>query len=203
MRRVFFLVVLGLMVTLLIGSACGGDEGGGGEPTPFVSITADDETPGATDAADNPGDGATPEGDDSDSGDEDGDGDSQGLPADFDVCTLLTMEEITGVIGVAVDDGEAFDSPPFYDCQYFTDAGGIDVQLFAGTRDDVEFYFEIGHESDEKVDDVADGAYWDDDLNSLEVLSGNYTVAISSAGTGEVSLEQAIDLAKAAIEHLP
>lgn len=202
MRRFGFLLLVGLAAAALPGAACGsgGDDGvSGSDATPFVSISESDETP---DAGDDAGDGAAPN-DSPDTGDDSGDGDDGGVPDDVDACALLTTDEVAAAAGATVGEGEPFESPPFYDCQWLAEDGGINVSVFSGDRDEVESFFEIGHEYDEEVDDVGEAAFWDDELQNLEVLSGNYSVAISLAGVGQLTLETAIELAELAIGRLP
>lgn len=179
-------------------AGCGDDSGDGA--TPFVSISAGEDTPAPSDDGDDGDQDATPN--DNDADDRDGEG-SEGVPDDFDACTLLTVEEIAEATGVTVDVGEPFGDPPFYDCQWTANGGGFDVSLFTGERDDVEFYFGIGHEADEEVDGVGDEAYWDDTLASLEVLTGNYSVTVGSGGTAVMTLEETIEVAEKVIDRLP
>lgn len=196
-------VTLVALATLVVSAmACGsGDGGSDGAGTPIVIVNgssdaSDDGDDGgeATDAAASPSEA-------DDSGD--GEGDDQDVPEDVDACALLTTDEVGAAIGVSVDDGERFDEPPFFDCQWSTGAGSVDLSLVTGERADVESYFKIGHESDEEVDDVGEQAYWRSALHTLEVLTGNYSVAVSSSGSGELTLEAATDLVKKAIERLP
>lgn len=196
MRKVAVLLMLVLGMTLALAGACSGSDEDG---APVVSILDgdDEQATGAPSAT--PDEGGSDSDDDSD-GEGEGSGD---VPSDFDACSLLTADEIAGVIGVAVDEGERFESPPNYDCQWLGDAGGIDVLVFTGERDDVRSYFEIGHEDDDEVDGVGEGAYWNDALQDLEVLAGNYSVSVSAAGTGDLTLDEAKDLAQRAIGNLP
>lgn len=179
--------------------ACsGGEEAGSstGDETPFVTI----DDGGGEEGTGGPSD-------DSDSGEStEADGlaiDDDWVPIEVDACALLTADEVVLAIGVPVDEGGRFDAPPFYDCEWSGEGGGINLSVFGAERPEVESYFEIGHEGDERVDDVGEEAFWDDEREILEVLSGNYSVAVSSVGSATLTLDAAANLADIVISRLP
>jgi hypothetical protein len=196
MTAIWAAVVTGLVAVSLACSS-GEDAGSGAsDETPFVTI----DDGGGEEGTEVPGgdseSGESPDGDDPTV-------DDDWVPSEVDACALLTADEVVLAIGVPVDEGEPFESPPFYDCEWSGEGGGINLSVFGAERVEVESYFEIGHEADERVDDVGEEAFWDDERAIIEVLSGNYSVSVSSVGSAALSLEAAANLADIAISRLP
>lgn len=190
-------VVSGILVT---GLACDNDGDAGSsttDATPFVTIEDGDDG----EAVEGSGDDGSPS--DSTDGEDPVAEDDFRVPSDLDACALLTADEVVLAIGVPVDEGERFDIPPFYDCEWSGEGGGINISVFGAERAEVESFFEIGHEADERVGDVGEEAFWDDEREILEVLSGNYSVTVSSVDSATLILESAANLADIVISRLP
>lgn len=201
MQNVVMTAIWAAIVTgsMAVGLACGNGEDAGSvtsDETPFVTIDDggdEEETGGSVDDAES-----------SDStGGEDPAVDDDWVPIELDACALLTANEVALAIGVPVDEGEPFDAPPFYDCEWSGEGGGVNLSVFGAERTEVESYFEIGHEGDERVDGAGEEAFWDDEREILEALSGNYSVTVSSVGSATLTLEAAANLADIVISRLP
>lgn len=173
------LVILLTMVALaaLVLAACGGgddDDDDGG----------DDTGPTATEADDSGDDGGDDDsGDDDDGGDDDsGDDDDGGSDGDVDVCSLLSDDEVSAVLGSAPE-GEAANFDPFFDCSWITeDFNSINLSVAVGPGG--ESLFEFNNDDAEEIDGLGDRAqYLSGILGVLEVLEGDYYISVSVTGS--------------------
>ncbi len=183
MRR-WWLLTFGIAVlatALSVATACGGedeDEGDDGEPVAMETDSPEGETPG------------------------------RGEVSGVDPCELLSADEVEDVLGGPVGEPTLDDSAyPLVSCSFATEdaAYSVDVMLYSGEREEVEALFEYNREEFEEVEGVGEAAYWAaEPFSQIEVLQGNYEVAISVYAPGEEShLEAAKDLAKKALDRLP
>jgi hypothetical protein len=162
LTALFAALALGLLVI-----ACGGDD----DDAPAAT------TPAAT--ADTSGDGdggptatagedddptATKEPDDGDGG-----GDAEGLG-----CALVDDDTIDDIMGVEMDPGEA-DGEAGCSWDSTENFGLLSVLLTVrtGTHDEMQDYFNIDIGGDE-IDGIGEAARWNDSLDFLEVLQGNF-----------------------------
>lgn len=178
MRRVWVGTALALIV-MMVSAACGGDDddddGSDGSP--------DDTAPTATEA--------------------NGDGGSDDFATDVDPCGLVTDGEIEEATGASVDEELREDTEPLVNCLYRVGEGQVSVTYLTGPSNEIEAYFELANEESEVIDGVGEKAYWQEDPNALEVLSGDeYLLVIVNVGD-EDGLAAATELAQAALERLP
>lgn len=168
-------LVLGLLaVAALLLAACGGgdDDDNAGDDGGATATEADATDDAGDDGGDDGGDGSTDDGADNASG------------SDFDVCTLLTRDEVERVIGPA-DEGLNQNFDPIFSCLWSADAGGVDyvsVGVFAGSDEEVEAFFELTQDAEE-VQGIGDRAQFSDTIGigTLEVLVDGYDVSVSVA----------------------
>lgn len=172
-----------IVLALLLAAACGdGDAGPDSDGEPPVMLDGDD---------------------DGESGGENGD---NGFSGAINPCELLTVEEVSAALGEEASAVEPRDFDPVVSCTYETETlNSVSVSVYADSREMVEAYFESGNEASEVIEGVGERAYWYEPFGDLDVLSGEYYLAVSvSSSDGEIDeLETAKTLAQAAIGRLP
>lgn len=194
--RKLLISLAGALSALLLVAACGGgddddDDSSGSGATATATATASESGGGEStdEPTETPGNG----------------GGSSGLG--FDVCDLLTPQEIEDVTGIAAKDGVDQTLATFYACSWEGDGfDAVDVTVLS--RDDGgEDLYEFNNDDAEMIDGLGDRAqYLGGILPSLEVLTGDYYISVSVNALeleDDQAKEDSIELARAAIDRLP
>lgn len=164
--RWLLVLAAAMLATLVLFVACGGgDDLGSRDNDP----TATEEQNGGDDGEATPDEGEpTPD----EGGDDDG-GDSE-----FDVCALVSEEEVADITGFDITGSTSDDFDPFFGCTYDYDFGNISLSVYRDDRDVVETFYELTSDAEE-VDGVGDRAQFIELFDQLEVLDGNYDITVS------------------------
>ncbi len=182
MRR-WWLVVFGIVLLGTLSTACGGDdsETESGSPSPQATMQdppamPEDETP------------------------------REGDVSTVDPCELLTVDEVAAVLEGAIGEPAGNNVLPLLPCEYPREDGTafVDLEVYTGSREDVENYFESGEGDWRDVEGLGEAAHWAELSGQIEVLQGNYalTITVSAPGGGS-QLEAAKGLAQKALQRLP
>lgn len=132
------------------------------------------------------------------------DGDDNGDSGEFNACSLITREEVMQALGEEVTEGVQENADPFFSCRFESeDFDSVSVSYVTGEREDIEEYFELGNEESETIEGLGERAYWDEDFNDLEVLTGVQYLSVSISADGVDEFEVARSLAERALGRLP
>ena len=206
-----FLMVLAAMLSVLVlAAACGGDDDDSAEPGITVADEGGDPTDSGSDDerdGDDSGDDDTASDDDAtddDSGDSSDDSDDDG---EFDVCDLLTDDEVSE----ALDAEMTHESSPGscdWEATALEDIKFLTVDIILNDAEDSRDTLEatalvFGDDSVEEVDGVGDHAVISDEIG-LEILIDDDYLRIDIYGTDlgdELEIETA--LAELALDRMP
>jgi hypothetical protein len=197
--RLFSIFSLAFVVLL---AACGGDDddsdGGDGAG---VTVTSD---------GDDDGDEPEPTDEGSDGGD--GDDDGSGGSEDFQACSLFTVEEISEITGIEMEDGVEGSAtvPDGTQCTW-EPADGTTAVYVEVVLEDGASWFETLHSVDGEegfaeataVPGIGDEAVWDDGVSVLDVVEDDQFVSVQAVLFTETELEVAQEIATLALERLP
>jgi hypothetical protein len=190
-----------LIVSLLIVSigvlamACGGNDDGDGE------ANDDSDTPAAMTAT-APAESTSAAG-----------GDPTTAPAaELNACELVSAADIEAAIGAPVGEGEPGQAANLFTCSYAdpafpTVSAAAVAVLAANNADDAREIYDLAKSNAaevQEIDGVGEAAYWDDVLNSMQVVEGSYELSIdvaSEEGRDEVAV--ATTIAQKALAALP
>lgn len=185
------LILGAALAVAALGSACGGDDSdnGGDATKPAATQQA---TQAATQAASTPVATSAAEG--------------------VDACALVTKADIEAAIGAPVLDGEAEQAANLYTCSYndpaFANISIAGVAVFVELREgEAQEIYELAKSNAaevQEVDGIGDEAYWDDTLNTMQILSGKYELGIDVASEeGRDQVAAAKTIGAKAIAALP
>lgn len=184
LRSGLFLCVVA--VTTLILASCGGDDGGESTATTAPPAAS---APNATE----PGTDATSGGDDQGGG-------SDGA---IDVCSMVTADTVTKVLGESAEPTPQAMEPTF-SCRWEGPAEGLNmldvgVTVYSDSDEAREIY-EMGNaDADSEIFGLGDGAVYSETFG-LEVLSGNHTIDVDNTGPNEKQSD--IEVAKLVLAAL-
>lgn len=183
-RTCLLAVAAVVLSALMLLSACGGgdDDDDRGDSEPTATEEQDGDSGGDDEPAPDEGDG------------------------DFDVCALMTEEEVADIIGFDTTSSSSNDFDPFFGCKYDFDSGNVSISVYRDDREVVEAFYELTADA-EQVDGVGDRAQYTELFDQLEVLDGNYDITVSVFsfdGESEVdTLELDKELAQLLLDRLP
>ena len=192
------LALLTLLALLL--AACGGDEGGGTEaPT-------EDTATGATTSSPASAAGTTTAGTDVA-----GPAAQASSAEDLDVCSLVSQDEVSEVIGTQAGAPQREDDPSlfYYGCRYeeedITELVSIGILAWAD-EGEAESAFEFGADQYPAVEGIGDAAYRSQPIDEITVLNGRYEISVGLFFVSEdddEEFEMGRQLAEMVIARLP
>jgi len=197
MSRYRLLTFTLLSLILVFATACGGSSDDNAEATSPPAGQPSDVSPTSESSA---GEGTS-----SSNGDE---------PEAFDLCALISREDVENIVGVTVGPGMSEEPAGgggilFLGCRYEDDAitpvvtVGIIVSL---NESDAEDLFEFGADQYPAVEGIGDRAYNSQPIDDITVLSGSYEISVGLYFVSEddaAELEMARELAQLVIDRLP
>lgn len=193
-----------IAVILLLGIALTATACGGGDDGDSPGSTGDD---GGQDTATQPGgDGETPAGDNTTTGDT-----PTADEGAIDACALLAVDDVTEALGAPVDEPQHEDVPPqFFGCRFDSGSGpGLTITVVAfADADEAESFITsvIENNGYSTVDGIGDQAYNTQPIGDLSVRTGRYELSVDIYGYSDddqAELDLAIALAEKALGGLP
>ncbi len=189
-----------VVLALLLG-ACGGVDGDAGDVSPDgggASTAAATSTPASASEA-------TPEVAVGSSGAADV------STEDLDVCSLVTQDEVSAVIGTQAGAAQPEDDPglSYFGCRYEEDGitAGVNIGVWAfPDESEARSFFEFGYDEYPAVEGIGDDAYRSQPLGEITVLDGRYEVDVFLFFVSEdedEEFEMARELAQMVLDRLP